>query len=102
SLRTGVRNVKSGPKRSRAKADVYIFIVDAGCIIPSGFFENSVSPRVSDTMIAPHWPALVLPPSAELTASPSCATPLGDAHGRAAEVGAEAERVTGSIRGACD
>src|SRR4051812_6938323 len=40
-------------------ADVYIFIVDAGAIGPSAFLENSVSPFVSDTTTAPHWPLRV-------------------------------------------
>jgi len=52
-------NVKSGPNWSSVTADVYIFIVDAGCIMASAFCENSVSPRVSDTMIAPHSPLRV-------------------------------------------
>jgi hypothetical protein len=38
---------------------VYIFIVDAGCIIASAFCAKSVSPRVSETMIAPHPPLRV-------------------------------------------
>jgi hypothetical protein len=54
-----VRKVKSGPNRSSATADVYIFIVDAGCIMPSAFCAKSVSPRVSETIIAPHSPLLV-------------------------------------------
>src|SRR5262249_50550259 len=97
SLSTGVRNVKSGPKRSSASADVYIFIVDAGCIMAPGFFEKSVSPRVSDTIMAPHSPPLVLPASADETASLSCATPFGDAHGLDAGALADAERVTEAI-----
>ena len=56
---TGVLNVKSGPNWSSATADVYIFIVDAGCIIASAFCEKSVSPRVSETTIAPHVPPRV-------------------------------------------
>jgi hypothetical protein len=63
---------------------VYIFIVDAGCIIASAFCVNSVSPRVSETMIAPHSPLRVWLDSALPTASASALAPRGALH-----VGAE-------------
>ncbi len=57
-----------------------IFIVDAGCIIASAFCENSVSPRVSDTMIAPHSPVRVWLANALLTALASAVAPTGRLH----------------------
>ena len=46
----------SGPNVSKASAAVNSFIVDAGSRSPPAFTEYSVSPRVSDTIIAPQLP----------------------------------------------
>jgi hypothetical protein len=59
---------------------VYIFMVDAGCIMASAFCANSVSPRVNETMIAPHVPLLVWVASMEPTASDRAFAPFVALH----------------------
>jgi hypothetical protein len=57
---------------------VYIVIVGAGCIIASAFCANRVSPRVNETMIAPHSPLRVWLDKAVPTADASASTPFGE------------------------
>jgi hypothetical protein len=54
------------------------FIVDAGCIISPAFCAKSVSPRVSETTIAPNFPLRTLRAIIPARSLWSAAAPCGD------------------------
>src|SRR3954463_5416680 len=71
-------------------AVVYIFIVDAGCMSASAFDLNSVSPRESETTIAPHCPLRVRDVSAAPRSLASASASRGEVQTSRGGLGAAA------------